>query len=57
MPFPMPFSDNQAAGKAIDGLHRAAEWSLLVLIGGHVAAALIHLLYYRDRVMARMLPR
>jgi cytochrome b561 len=28
----------------------------LILIGVHVAAALIHLLYYRDGVMQRMLP-
>ncbi|OAE99951.1 cytochrome B [Bradyrhizobium centrolobii] len=56
-PFPMLFSNNPTAGKAIDGLHQAAEWFLLVLVGVHVAAALVHLLYHRDRVMARMLPR
>jgi cytochrome b561 len=56
-PFPMLFSSNPAAGKTIDGLHQAAEWFLLVLVGVHVAAALVHVLYYRDRVMARMLPR
>lgn len=55
-PFPMVFSNNPAAGKAIDGLHQAAEWFLLILVGAHVAA-LIHLVYYRDRVMARMLHR
>jgi cytochrome b561 len=49
-------SDNAAAGKAIDGLHQAMEWSLLVVIGIHVAAALAHLFIYRDRVMQRMLP-
>ncbi|MBU6464859.1 MAG: hypothetical protein KGR71_20235 [Proteobacteria bacterium] len=42
-------------GNAIDGLHLAAEWSLLVLVGAHVAGALIHLLYYRDGVMKPML--
>ena len=55
-PLPMLASDNTAAGKAIDGLHQAAEWSLLVLIGIHVAAALLHLLVYRDRIVQRMLP-
>jgi cytochrome b561 len=55
-PMPMLSSDNAAAGKAIDGLHQAAEWSLLVLIGVHVAAALAHIFVYRDRVMQRMLP-
>src|ERR1700758_1428380 len=34
-PLPMLASDNAAAGKAIDGLHQAAEWTLLVLIGLH----------------------
>ncbi|WGR94142.1 cytochrome b/b6 domain-containing protein [Bradyrhizobium sp. ISRA443] len=56
LPLPMLASDNAAADKAIDGLHQVAEWSLLVLIGLHVAAALAHLLIYRDRVMHRMLP-
>jgi cytochrome b561 len=56
MPLPMLSSDNAAAGKTIDGLHQAMEWSLLVVIGIHVAAALAHLFIYRDRVMQRMLP-
>ena len=56
VPLPMLSSDNAAAGKAIDGLHQAMEWSLLVVIGIHVAAALAHLFIYRDRVMHRMLP-
>lgn len=55
-PFPMLSPENAAAGKAIDGLHQAAEWSLLVLVAAHVAAALLHLFYYRDRIMSRMLP-
>jgi cytochrome b561 len=55
-PMPMLASENAAAGKAIDGLHQAMEWSLLVVIGIHVAAALAHLFVYRDRIMQRMLP-
>jgi cytochrome b561 len=55
-PFPMLASDNAAAGRAIDGLHQVAEWTLLVFIGLHVLAALAHLFIYRDRVMQRMLP-
>ena len=55
-PLPMLAGDNPAAGKAIDGLHQAAEWTLLVFIGCHVLAALAHLVVYRDRVMQRMLP-
>ena len=56
MPMPMLASDNAAAGKAIDGLHQASEWALLVLIVIHVASALAHLFVYRDRIMQRMLP-
>jgi cytochrome b561 len=55
-PLPMLASDNAAAGKAIDGLHQAMEWSLLVMIGLHVASALAHIFVYRDRIMQRMLP-
>jgi cytochrome b561 len=54
-PMPMLASDNAAAGKAIDGLHQAMEWALLVAIGIHIAAAIMHAFVYRDRVMQRML--
>src|SRR5947209_895478 len=56
VPLPMLASENAAAGKAIDGLHQAAEWTLLALIGIHIAAALAHIFVYRDRIMQRMLP-
>ena len=52
---PMLAGDNAEAGKAIDGLHQAAEWTLLVFIVMHVFAALVHVFVYRDRVMQRML--
>jgi cytochrome b561 len=55
MPMPM-LADDAATGKAIDGLHQAMEWALLVVIGIHVAAALAHIFVYRDRIMQRMLP-
>jgi cytochrome b561 len=55
LPMPMLAADNAAAGKAIDGLHQAMEWSLLVVISIHVAAALAHIYVYRDRIMQRML--
>ena len=55
-PTPMLSSENRAAGKAIDGLHQAMEWTLLAVIGLHVVAALVHLFVYRNRVMQRMLP-
>ncbi len=56
VPLPMLAAKNPTAIKQIDGWHQIAEWALLVLICFHVAAALVHLFLYRDRVMHRMLP-
>jgi cytochrome b561 len=55
-PMPMLASENSAAVKTVDGLHQAMEWTLLVVIGIHVAVALAHVFIYRDRIMQRMLP-
>jgi cytochrome b561 len=49
-------SKSEANVKALDGWHQAMQWTLLVLIGIHVATAMIHLFIYRDRIMQRMLP-
>ena len=35
---------------------RPPEWTLVALIGIHVAAAIAHIFIYRDRIMQRMLP-
>jgi cytochrome b561 len=56
VPLPMLWSGDDAAVKAIDGLHQAMEWTLLALIAVHVLAALAHVFVYRDRIMQRMLP-
>jgi cytochrome b561 len=56
VPLPMLAPQGAAAARAIGGLHETAEWALLIVIGVHVAAALAHLLYYRDGVMQRMWP-
>jgi cytochrome b561 len=56
VPLPLLATKSETNVKAF-ALHQAMEWTLLVLIGIHVAAALVHLLIYRDRVMQRMLPR
>jgi cytochrome b561 len=55
-PLPMLSSSDPAALKTIDGLHQAAEWTLLVFIGLHLLAALAHVFVYRNRVLQRMLP-
>jgi cytochrome b561 len=56
VPLPMLASKNAASVKALDGWHQAMEWTLLVLVGIHVAAAIAHVFIYRDRIMQRMLP-
>ena len=42
--------------RQIDGWHEIAEWTLVITIGIHVAAALAHIFIYRDRIIQRMLP-
>jgi cytochrome b561 len=54
-PLPMLTAKNQSLLHAIDGWHQVFEWTLLFLIACHVFAALVHLAYYRDGVMRRML--
>jgi cytochrome b561 len=56
VPLPMLMSKSTAAVKTMDGWHQTAEWALLIVIGLHVAAALLHIFVYRDRIMQRMLP-
>ena len=53
---PMLTSDNSALVKALDGWHQNFMWALLIVAGLHIAAAFVHLFYYRDGVMRRMLP-
>jgi len=57
VPLPMLASKSTDAVKTMDGWHQTAEWSLIIVIGLHVAAALVHIFVYRDRIMQRMLPR
>lgn len=54
-PLPMLTSGNRALVKALDGWHQNFMWALLVVAGLHITAALVHLFYYRDGVMRRML--
>src|SRR6202166_2671865 len=43
VPLPMLTSENAAAAKTFDGWHQAMEWTLLVVIGIHVAMAMAHI--------------
>jgi cytochrome b561 len=55
-PLPMLSTGNPAAIRVINHWHQKFEWALLILIGLHVAAALVHIFVYRNRVVQRMLP-
>jgi len=54
-PLPMLTSGNRALVKALDGWHQNFMWALSIVAGLHITAALVHLFYYRDGVMRRML--
>jgi cytochrome b561 len=56
IPLPMLSAEGSETGRAIGRLHETMEWALLIVIAVHVSAALLHVFYYRDRVMQRMLP-
>ncbi len=56
VPLPMLAHGNRALVKALDGWHQNFMWALLAVAALHIAAALVHLLYYRDGIMRRMLP-
>ena len=56
-PLPMLAAKSIDGIHALDGWHQFAEWSLLIMIGIHVAAAMVHIFIYRDGVMQRMLPK
>jgi cytochrome b561 len=53
---PAIFANGSRIGAAIGELHSTLGWVLLVAIGLHIAAALYHHFWLRDRVLLRMLP-
>ena len=55
-PLPHLVAEGSPLGDELGELHEPLTWALLVLVAVHIAAALIHLFVYRDRVMHRMLP-
>jgi cytochrome b561 len=56
VPLPALVAEGSRFGRVVGELHQVLIWVLLVAILLHVAAALAHLVVYRDRVMQRMLP-
>jgi cytochrome b561 len=49
--------DKRAAEAALILVHESAGWILVILLAGHIGAALRHHFKKRDDVLARMLPR
>ncbi len=56
-PIPDLLGKDKALGHSLQELHEALNWLLLVLIGGHAAAALKHHWIDRDDILQRMLPQ
>ena len=56
LPLPDLLGRDKALGAQLADLHSALNIGLLVLIGGHAAAALFHHLVRKDDTLRRMLP-
>jgi len=56
VPLPMLAAEGSPVARTLGSLHQATEWALLIVIGIHVVAALVHVLVYRDGIMQRILP-
>ena len=56
LPLPDLLGRDKELGKQLSELHSALNIGLLVLIGGHAAAALFHHLVHKDDTLRRMLP-
>jgi len=56
LPLPDLLAKDKELGKQLAELHSALNIGLLVLVGVHAAAALMHHLYFKDDILRRMLP-
>lgn len=56
VPLPDLVPRNAGLGEALNGVHVALNYLLLLAVAGHVAAALHHHFIQKDTVLARMLP-
>jgi cytochrome b561 len=54
-PLPYPLQPNMAAYRIIHAVHVTLAIALAILIVFHVAAALLHALWWRDRTLTRMI--
>ena len=56
LPLPDLLPKDKVLGDALSALHQLLNFTLLILLAGHVAAALKHHFIDRDGTLARMLP-
>ncbi len=56
VPLPRILPSDPALGAQLGGIHVWTSYALLGFVGLHVAAALYHYFWLRDRVLPRMLP-
>jgi len=56
LPLPDLLARDKALGQQLEELHSALNIGLLVLIGVHAAAALMHHVFHKDDILRRMLP-
>jgi cytochrome b561 len=57
LPVISELEDKRAAESALALVHDIAGWILLILLAGHIGAALRHHFLVHDDVLVRMLPR
>ena len=55
-PLPTLPIEGSLLARSIGNWHGIMEWSLFLVIGAHVAAAMAHTFIFRDQIMQRMLP-
>jgi cytochrome b561 len=53
---PSLLATNRGLAHTIEDIHNYAAWGLVVIAGGHAAAALVHRYVLKDAVLRRMLP-
>ncbi|MEO6012266.1 MAG: cytochrome b [Devosia sp.] len=53
---PSLLASNRALSHQIESLHNITAWTLIYVVAGHAAAALIHHYAIKDGVLKRMLP-
>ena len=57
LPVLADLADKKAAEDVLKSVHAFAGWMLVVLLAGHIGAALRHHFRLHDDVLVRMLPR